>query len=72
MASPHVAGVVGLMLAESPRLTAAQICGIIQRTSQPLPGRNYAWTDDGGYGVLDAELCVGEAKGLSNRVKLNP
>ena len=31
MASPYVCGVVGLMLAENPKLTAAQIRGILQR-----------------------------------------
>lgn len=72
MASPYVAGVVGLMLDVEPKLTAAQICGIIQRTSDPLPGRNFSWTDDGGYGVLNGELCVHEARNLSNRTQLDP
>ncbi len=44
MASPHVAGVAALMLSINPNLTAAQIGGIIRRTSSPLsapatPGR---------------------------------
>ncbi len=72
MASPYVAGVVGLMLAEQPKLTSAQVCGIVRRTSQPLPGRNFSWSDDSGYGVVAGELCVKEAKNLSNRRKLNP
>lgn len=72
MASPYVAGVVGLMLEVAPRLTAAQIRGVVQRTSQPLPGRNYEWADDSGYGIIDAKACVAEARNLSRRVKLNP
>ena len=72
MASPYAAGVIGLMLEAEPRLTAAQVCGIIQRTSNPLPGRNFSWTDDGGYGVLNGELCVREARNLSNRTQLEP
>ena len=41
MASPYVAGVVGLMLAVEPTLTAAQILGILKATAQPLPGGTY-------------------------------
>lgn len=70
MASPYVAGVIGLMLEAQPRLTAAQIVGIIQRTSDPLPGRPFSWSDDSGFGVLDAHECVAEARNLTNRVKV--
>ena len=72
MASPYIAGVVGLMLEAAPKLTAAQVRGIVQRTSQPLPGRNYEWSDDSGYGVIDPKACVAEARALSHRTKLNP
>ena len=41
MASPYVAGVIGLMLAAEPTLTAAQILGIIKATARPLPGATY-------------------------------
>ncbi|MGH7949532.1 MAG: S8 family serine peptidase [Candidatus Binataceae bacterium] len=61
MASPYVAGVSALMLSLNPDLTAAQISGIIRRTSQPLPGANYAWSNDAGFGVIDAEACLIEA-----------
>lgn len=61
MASPYVAGVVGLMLSANPALTAAQVGGIIQRTARPLPGANYQWRDDAGYGVIDPRACVDEA-----------
>ena len=54
MASPYVAGVAGLMLSLNPQLTAAQIGGIIQRTSRPLPGVGYDWQTVRGFGVIDA------------------
>lgn len=72
MASPFVAGVAGLMLEAEPRLTAAQIGGIIQRTSRPLPGKTYEWSNDCGYGVLDPEECVNEARNMNGRTRLEP
>jgi len=61
MASPYVAGVAGLMLGVEPRLTAAQIMGIIRRTATPLPGHDFNWRNDAGYGRIDAEACLEEA-----------
>lgn len=61
MASPYVAGVSALMLSLNPKLTAAQICGIIRRTSLPLPGTSYSWRNDAGFGVIDAAACLAEA-----------
>ncbi len=61
MASPFVAGVAGLMLATQRSLTAAQIRGILLRTSKPLPGADYNWRNDAGFGVIDAKACVAEA-----------
>ena len=60
MASPYVTGVVGLMLAVDPELTAAQIGGILRRTSRPLPGRDFKWKQDAGYGLIDGEKCLTE------------
>ena len=40
MASPYVAGVVGLMLAANPKLTAAQCVGILQRDFAAASGGN--------------------------------
>ena len=71
MASPHVTGVVALMLEVAPHLTAAQIRGILQRTAQPLPGATYSWVDDAGYGRVDAQKCVAEARSLAARKRLN-
>jgi len=67
MASPYVTGVVGLMLAVNPRLTAAQIGGILQRTARPLPGHDFAWRDDAGYGVIDPEACLEQARTVDDR-----
>jgi subtilisin family serine protease len=70
MASPRVAGVVGRMLAADPSLTAAQIEGIIRRTAVPLTEGAYAWCDNSGYGLLDAEACLTEIERLHNRKEI--
>jgi subtilisin family serine protease len=67
MASPYVAGVAGLMLAISPKLTAAQIEGIMRSTAQPLPGGAFGWVNDAGFGVLDPERCLEEAARIDHR-----
>lgn len=67
MASPYVAGVVGLMLAANKKLTAAQILGILQRTARPLPGADFAWQNDAGYGAVDPGACVLEAVAVTER-----
>lgn len=61
MASPFVAGVAGLMLAVNPKLTAAQIEGVIVRTARPLPGGAFKWVNTTGFGRIDPEACVREA-----------
>lgn len=70
MASPYVTGVVGLMLAINPALTAAQIGGIIQRTSRPLPGGTYSWANDAGFGVINPEACLAEAAQANERTDI--
>lgn len=67
MACPFVAGVVGLMLAVEPKLTAAQIEGIVQSTARPLPGGNFSWLNTAGFGRLDADRCLQEAAAINNR-----
>lgn len=71
MASPFVAGVAGLMLACEPRLTAAQIEGIIHRTSRPLPGKAFTWSNDAGFGVIQPEECLKEALLVNKRTEVN-
>ena len=70
MASPMVTGVTALMLAREPKLTAAQIQGIIQRTAQPLPGADFTWANDAGYGRIDPEACLREAGEVFKRKDL--
>jgi subtilisin family serine protease len=70
MASPLVAGVVGLMLAMEPRLTAAQIESIIRRTAKPLPGASFTWSNAAGFGVIDPEACLAETARLNVRKDL--
>ena len=67
MASPHVAGVAGLMLALNPRLTSAQIGGILKRTARPLPGADFTWRDDAGAGEIDEARCLDEAARVGER-----
>lgn len=70
MASPFVAGVAGLMLAIEPGLTAAQIEGIIHRTSRPLPGADFKWVNDAGFGRIDPEACLQEAETVFSRKEI--
>lgn len=70
MASPFVAGVVGLMLAIEPALTAAQIEGILRRTARPLPGASFEWVNDAGFGVIDPDACLEEARHINDRKDL--
>jgi subtilisin family serine protease len=61
MASPYVCGVAALMLGIAPKLTSAQIQGIMRSTSRPLAGHDFAWRKDTGFGVVDPAACVDEA-----------
>lgn len=67
MASPFVAGVAGLMLAAQPKLTAAQIEGIIIRTARPLPGGSFNWHNGAGFGRIDPTACIREAAAINER-----
>lgn len=67
MASPYVCGVVGLMLAANRTLTSAQCQGILQRTCRPLPGASYDWKNDAGFGQIDPEEAIKEAKKFDQR-----
>jgi subtilisin family serine protease len=67
MSSPYVAGVVALMLQMDRKLTAAQITGILRRTAQPLPGSDFSWRDDAGYGAIQPRACLEEVRRLRER-----
>jgi subtilisin family serine protease len=71
MASPYVTGVAGLMLAIEPKLTAAQIEGIMKGTADPLPGTDYAWSNKAGFGKINAGKCVSEAVKITQRLDLS-
>jgi subtilisin family serine protease len=61
MASPCVTGVAGLMLGIAPKLTTAQIEGILRSTAKPLPGASFTWANDAGFGVIDPDACLAQA-----------
>lgn len=67
MASPFVAGVAGLMLGMEPKLTSAQVEGIIIRTARPLPGASFKWLNDAGFGRIDPEACLAETELINHR-----
>jgi serine protease AprX len=61
MATPHVAGVVALILEANPNLTPAQVKDILERTATNMTGR-LPW--EAGMGHLNAYAAVAEAAGL--------
>ena len=67
MASPFVTGVAGLMLGIEPKLTAAQIEGIIVRTADPLPGGSFKWANDAGFGRINPRRCLEETELINKR-----
>jgi subtilisin family serine protease len=67
MASPYACGVAALLQAHEPNLTAAQILGVFHRTAQPLPGNDYVWKKDSGYGRIDPQAAWQEARTLIQR-----
>ena len=54
MATPHVAGVVALMLARNPALTPAEVETLLRSSTRPFP----ATCTDCGTGIVDALLAV--------------
>ena len=72
MASPYVAGVVGLMLGANPGLSAAQCAGILLRTARPLPGASYEWGNAVGFGRINPTAAVEEAKRANDRHEVRP
>jgi subtilisin family serine protease len=72
MASPYVAGVVGLMLAADPQLTAAQIGGILRSTTNPLLVNQFEWKDDSGFGIINPSACLAEVERIREREDKTP
>ena len=67
VAAAYTAGVAGLMLACEPRLSARDIAEIVTRTARPLPGGDFGWHDDAGFGCLDPENCLHESERIHVR-----
>ena len=70
-ATPHVAGVAGLMLSINPDLTAIEVNEIIELTAQKVGGYNYSntgghpngpWNIEMGYGLVNAYGAVNSAQ----------
>jgi len=61
MATPHVAGIVALMLEANPHLVPAQVKDILERSATNMTGRTY-W--EAGAGHVNAYEAVAEAAGL--------
>ena len=59
MATPHVVGVVALMLSAKPSLTPDQVLSILQSTARPFP----ATCSQCGSGIVDALAAVNAALG---------
>jgi serine protease len=59
MATPHVSGVVALMLQAEPSLTPDQVTQILQSTARPFP----ATCSQCGSGIVDANAAVDAALG---------
>jgi subtilisin family serine protease len=66
-ATPHVAGVVALVLSVNPNLTEQQVRNIIESTAQKVGGYSYqtdsnhpsgTWNNEMGYGLVDAYAAV--------------
>lgn len=72
MASPFVTGVAGLMLGVEPKLTAAQIEGIVIRTADPLPGGSFKWVNDAGFGRINPAKCLEETELINLREDRTP
>jgi serine protease len=60
MATPHVAGVVSLMLATNPSLTPAQVTQILQQSATPFPSGSTC-ASGCGAGIVNAAAAVAQA-----------
>jgi serine protease len=64
MATPHVAGLVSLMLAANPALTRAQIIALLQSTATQFPASSTCSTSQCGAGIINAGAAVAAALAL--------
>jgi serine protease len=61
MATPHVTGIVALLLGQQPSLTPDAVRGIIEGTARD--GGAPGWDPDFGYGIVDAAAAVASLTG---------
>jgi len=65
MATPHVVGVVSLMLSVKPTLTPAQVTSLLQSSATAFPAGSTCSTSTCGAGILDAAAAVAAAAGYT-------
>lgn len=73
MATPHVAGVISLVLALRPTLNTEQLMDLLQYTAQPFPAGSSCSTSTCGVGIIDANTAVRDIfliKGATNGLGL--
>ena len=63
MATPHVVGVVSLMLSAKPTLTPAQVTSMLQTTATKFPAGSTCTTSTCGAGIVNAGAAVAAANG---------
>ena len=63
MATPHVVGVVSLMLSAKPTLTPAQVTTMLQATATQFPAGSTCTTSTCGAGIVNAGAAVAAANG---------
>lgn len=72
MATPHVAGVVSLMLSVDPTLTPAQVLSKLQSTARSFIALDTCNTSNCGAGILDANLAVRASVVLPSIPSISP
>lgn len=63
MATPHVVGLVSLMLSVNPSLNTAQVTSILQSTATAFPAGSTCSTSTCGPGIINAAAAVAQANG---------
>ena len=58
MATPHVAGLVSLMLSVNPNLTPAQVLTLLQQNATPFPASGTCTTTNCGSGIANAAATL--------------